>query len=66
MSRDYSAEAQDAAERRIVDLEDALADQHDEYAGLYCGCWTCVVRTVIDAAWPILYDAAHDPDVPRP
>ena len=32
----------------------------------FCGCDTCVVREVIDAAWPYLYRLAHHPDTVAP
>lgn len=63
MTHDYGAEAHAAAERALMTEEDRLADDLDT---TFCGCWTCVVRVVLDAAWPSLYAAAHDPDVPAP
>lgn len=64
--------AQQAAERRVhdaqasldVDLDDEALDV--ELAGAYCGCLTCDVREVLDAAWPFLYHAAHVPGVEVP
>jgi hypothetical protein len=59
-------DAQKAAERRLaICREVEWADQAedgdydaiegvDELAGAFCGCDTCVVREVLDAAWPHL------------
>lgn len=65
-------QAQRAGERRIhdahatldVDLDDGGQDV--ELAGAYCGCLTCDVREVLDAAWPYLYRIAVDPGTPEP
>lgn len=61
--------AQEAAAMRLEDcstvllFEDDADDEitHEEYeqaaaqlAAPYCGCTTCVVREIIDAAWPFL------------
>lgn len=58
--RDLEKRAQQAAEERIElayalldddpELEDAAAD----LAGPFCGCITCEVREILDAAWPYL------------
>ena len=65
--------AQQAAERRIHHAHDTLDMDFDdddapavELAGAYCGCLTCDVREVLDAAWPFLYQAAHVPGVEPP
>ncbi len=53
--------AQRAAEARLAAATDALFDESDAFvdlAGPYCGCDTCVVREVIDAAWPYLKELA--------
>lgn len=77
---DLDVEAQRAAEKRLevanewlwLDEEGEFAGDHDgarvgpELAGPYCGCDTCLVREVLDAAWPHLYRLAHDPDTPVP
>jgi hypothetical protein len=77
--------AQDAGAQRLNDANLVLAYEdnepeisHQEYqtaaaelAAPYCGCTTCVVREVIDAAWPYLSllaveqfrDALNDPGV---
>jgi hypothetical protein len=65
---DLSMLAQRSAEERLhlaADLlfeeNDGLADEHPAYAvlaGPYCGCDTCVVREVLDAAWPFLKQIA--------
>jgi len=59
-----------AAERRLaiayaVESEDEEflselnpAGSFDELAGPFCGCDTCVIREVLDAAWPHLLAAA--------
>lgn len=73
-SVDYAARAQKAAEDRlaaaseILDFEgeSQLSDEdaksyeqaYQQMAGPYCGCETCIVREVLDAAWPILEEAA--------
>jgi hypothetical protein len=61
--------ATDAATQRLADCSTVLLYEeneddeitHEEYAQAaeqlaapYCGCATCVVREVIDAAWPFL------------
>lgn len=67
---DYSAytleelerEVHRLAEMRLVALEfemldDALGDGPEiesQACAPYCGCHTCVVREVVDAAWPAL------------
>jgi hypothetical protein len=63
-------EAQHAAERRlsvanamfVADEEgghdDADHPEWDEISGAYCGCDTCIVREVLDAAWPHLKEIA--------
>lgn len=62
-------EAQRAAESRIHDAHASLEDDDDsdyELAGAYCGCLTCDVREVLDAAWPYLYRLAHMPGITPP
>lgn len=80
MTHPLEIEAQRAAEARLtaanewlwLDEEGEYAGDHDdaregaELAGPYCGCDTCLVREVLDAAWPHLYRMAHDPDVEVP
>lgn len=53
--------AQKAAEARLAAATEVLFDESDlpvELAGPYCGCDTCIVREVIDAAWPYLKELA--------
>jgi hypothetical protein len=65
--------AQAAAERRLAycnavmyaDEDDADADVDVEFpdehaAGPYCGCDTCIVREVLDAAWPHMLALARE------
>jgi hypothetical protein len=62
--------AQRAAEQRIHQVQDDLwrseEDEDFEADSLYCGCDTCGVREILDAAWPYLYALAHHPDVEAP
>lgn len=66
--------AQRAAERRLADANELLWEDETgevekadtELAGPYCGCDTCLVREVLDAAWPYLYYLAHAPEVEAP
>lgn len=53
--------AQEAAEARLAAIGDAEALLDDgveveDYpaCGPWCGCETCVVREVLDAAWPVI------------
>lgn len=62
---------QRAAERRLAMANDSLFDEGDdlaplELAGAYCGCDTCVVREVLDAAWPFMYRLAHEDGISAP
>lgn len=69
---------QRAAERRLTDANEHLWEDTDgEFAGLhtestsvlagpYCGCDTCIVREVLDAAWPFMYRLARQADVEEP
>lgn len=62
MSFDVGAEAQRAAEERLVaitEAEEALDENPEaevDYPACapFCGCETCVVREVLDAAWPVI------------
>jgi hypothetical protein len=72
---EWDYEAQRAAERRLYVADDLLwsdeqglegPDEDDETVGAYCGCYTCMVREALDAAWPYLYRLAHEPDTPVP
>lgn len=56
---DYGLDAQKAAEERLAELDQALADNDDDAVGLYCGCETCMIREVLEAAWPALRRAAY-------
>jgi hypothetical protein len=53
--------AQQAAEERLelayAVLNDEAEDEAGELAGPFCGCMTCEVREVLDAAWPHLKTA---------
>jgi len=59
--------AQRAGEQRFdmamdsVYSEDEDAYENLELAGPFCGCTTCVVREILDAAWPHMYEMAHHP-----
>ena len=55
----HMREAQRAAELRLMTAVDMLLNEDDGWvpewdalAGPFCGCDTCVVREVLDAAWP--------------
>ena len=63
-----SRNAQRSAEARLFDCMDGLYDDEsgDSAVGAFCGCYTCIVREVLDAAWPWLYEAATHPDVIPP
>jgi hypothetical protein len=64
----WEKEVQRAAEERLAACNEALwaDDAGEEYdgpypaVGPYCGCDTCVVREVLDAAWPIMLQAARE------
>jgi hypothetical protein len=66
--------AQRAAEQRFdiamdsVYAEEEYEDQYEslELAGAFCGCTTCIVREILDAAWPHLYEMAHHPATLNP
>jgi len=58
-------QAQQAAELRLMTAVDMLINEDDgwlpewdDLAGPFCGCDTCVVREVLDAAWPYIYELA--------
>lgn len=67
---DLQESAQKAAEKRLADAadmmwhhEEGVGDgrdhpEWDDIAGPFCGCDTCVVREVLDAAWPYLKELA--------
>lgn len=63
---------QQASEHRLAHCVDELHANLDEFDepcecfAPFCGCDTCVVREVIDAAWPYLYRLAHHPDTVPP
>jgi hypothetical protein len=69
---DLERMAQRAAEQRMHDAWASLEIDIDdealpvELAGAYCGCLTCDVREVLDAAWPYLYRMAIDPSTDPP
>jgi len=72
---DLQHDAQQAAELRLMTAVDMLMSddsdwqpEWDDLAGPFCGCDTCVVREVLDAAWPFLRQVAllrGDDDGPR-
>ena len=48
--------------RAVRDEQEGVDPDPDRYAALagpYCGCDTCIVREVLDAAWPHLLAAAQ-------
>jgi hypothetical protein len=67
---EHIAAAQKAAERRLaVGMAQVWGEEDDvvaleleppadpgELAGPFCGCDTCIVREVLDAAWPHMID----------
>ena len=64
---DHVTLAQQAAEKRLAYCNFLLYEEEDpepwegevsEPVGAYCGCDTCVVREVLDAAWPHLLEVA--------
>jgi hypothetical protein len=70
---DFEAKAQQAAEARLAycqaqlyedDLDD-LPEPAEQPCGPFCGCDTCIVREVLDAAWPYLLELARE-EVRRP
>lgn len=56
---DLGAAAQKAAEDRLEACYEELSEDDDD--SLFCGCITCIVREVLDAAVPILF-GVHPPD----
>lgn len=61
--------AQEAAERRLAFCNAQMYEEEvtldptligEQPAGPFCGCDTCVVREVLDAAWPHIYELALD------
>ena len=72
-ARDFGAEAQQAAERRLAYCNLVLWDYGEgdeegeppppgpgeEPAGAYCGCDTCTVREILDAAWAPILEAVR-------
>ena len=62
---------QRAAEARLDEVyeahdrieEDPEDEQAMEVAGMFCGCSTCTVREILDAAIPILLDAIRAGEV---
>ena len=79
MSRDWGNEAHQAGIRRL-DLCEAWQyyneggqddgelppDTPDPSCAPFCGCETCVVREVLDAAWPIMVEAMRSGDFDEP
>jgi hypothetical protein len=70
---DHEAAAQKAAEERLAYCnaqlyEDEIEDGNElpapgegqEPCGPFCGCDTCIVREVLDAAWPHLLELARE------
>lgn len=68
MIDEHVAAAQRAGEERlnvISDYEEAweggrLPEGENPACAPFCGCVTCVVREVLDAAWPHLIAAARE------
>jgi hypothetical protein len=64
--------AQEAGEARLAYCQEMLyEDDHpdepirppgefEEPCGPYCGCETCIVREVLDAAWPFMLEMARE------
>lgn len=50
---DLGQAAQRAAEDRLEACYDELSEDDDD--GQFCGCITCIVREVLEAAVPILF-----------
>jgi len=62
-------QAQRTAEARLMAcMDEVYEDDYEETVASapFCGCYTCIVREVIDAAWPSLYQIAHSPAVEAP
>ena len=59
---------QKVAEQRLMEGWEFVHEENDgeTLTGPFCGCDTCVVREVVTAAWPYLYELAHHPDTDRP
>lgn len=55
MVRNYAHKAHDAAREALNAAIETIEDDDTDY----CGCVDCDVRTVLKAAWPILFEAAH-------
>lgn len=75
MTHPLELKAQEVAEQRLVDATESMWEDLDEeyvaknahnLAGWFCGCDTCIVREVLDAAWPYLYQLAHHPETEPP
>jgi hypothetical protein len=50
--------AQAAAERRLAYCNAVMYADEDDAP--YCGCDTCIVREVLDAAWPHMLALARE------
>jgi hypothetical protein len=70
--KDWAAEAQRAAETRLAlcaEWRDHYENDGDEptepdpSCAPYCGCDTCVVREILDAAWPIFLEGVRSGDL---
>lgn len=66
IEREIEAAAQHAAEERLAACQEALfaEEMGDAVApspavGPYCGCDTCMVREILDAAWPHMLELAR-------
>jgi hypothetical protein len=66
--RKIEVNAQKAAEARLFDCMEGVFDEEmgESAIGPFCGCNTCIVREVIDAAWPWLYQLAHHEGIGDP
>lgn len=70
---DYEAAAQAAGEDRLAYCQSQLyedenpdeppapaAGEGQEPCAPFCGCDTCIVREVLDAAWPFMLELARE------
>lgn len=61
--RDFGREAQALAEERLASLWGDEPEESD-----FCGCNTCLVREILEAAWPAVdayCDEAGAPPLPK-
>lgn len=48
-----------ACEQAMYETEETGEEADSSAGGLFCGCRTCVVREVLQAAWPPLLELAR-------